>query len=153
MISRRILLHSLLLVLVLISLSPSQIEAQPQRQRQQPTDDPLQQSTVPGEGDIAIMQKEIKWGMEEMQRYKSIRGAWPVRVHDDDVRDDDVDRDSSVTKQQKKNAQLNEHLDRMRDNNNSNNNGETQSVRGAVKPEEPAPSAHHSYWNLLVSVF
>lgn len=143
MISRKILLH-ILLVLAVLSLSPKEVVAQPP----QPTEDP-QQSTVPGEGDIAIMQKEIKWGMQEMQRYKSIRGAWPVRVHDDDVRDEKHDT-TATTKQQKKNEKLNQQLDLIR-NNNNNNSGETQSVRGAVKPE--SPSVHHSYWNLLVSVF
>ena len=29
--------------------------------------------------DVIVMQTEMAWGAQEMQRYKSIKGEWPVR--------------------------------------------------------------------------
>ena len=29
--------------------------------------------------DVIVMQAEMAWGAQEMKKYKSIRGAWPVR--------------------------------------------------------------------------
>jgi hypothetical protein len=29
--------------------------------------------------DVQVMQAEMAWGVQEMQRYKTIRGNWPVR--------------------------------------------------------------------------
>ena len=31
------------------------------------------------EEDVQVMQTEMAWGVQEMRRYKSIRGDWPVR--------------------------------------------------------------------------
>lgn len=35
--------------------------------------------TVITEEDVQVMQTEMAWGVQEMMRYKSIRGNWPVR--------------------------------------------------------------------------
>ena len=89
-----------------------------------------EQSTVaggaaPGEGDIAIMQKEIKWGMQEMQRYKTLRGAWPVRPV----------------------ANIESELENIfaRDRSGEEN--------GSMRGKKPKETPHSTYWKLLVSVF
>jgi hypothetical protein len=83
-------------------------------------------SSVPGDGDIAIMQKEIKWGMQEMQRYKMLRGEWPVRTTQPPLLDL---------------AEASRGRDKPKE----------STVRGAPRQDEATP--HSSYWNLLVSVF
>jgi hypothetical protein len=30
--------------------------------------------------ELAVMKKEIDWGRNEMERYKALRGSWPVRT-------------------------------------------------------------------------
>ena len=137
--TRKFLLHTLLAVAVLVVAQPNVVVLAQQQQQQQ--QDQQYQSTVPGEGDIAIMQKEIKWGMQEMQRYKSIRGAWPVRVPEEDANNNN-------------NGILTKPLEIVRSH-RDDKQPQPQHVRGGGTKgggEENA-SAHNSYWNLLVSVF
>ena len=92
-----------------------------------------EQSTVagsgstPGEGDIAIMQKEIKWGMQEMQRYKLLKGEWPVRP---------MAAAAAEAEFPPKKPSLSD-------------DESSKSIRG----QKPKETAHSNYWNLLVSVF
>jgi hypothetical protein len=80
------------------------------------------------------MQKEIKWGMQEMQRYKMLRGEWPVR---------------NIQQQQlERTAQDLVDVASRRD---KPNKRKENTVRGAPRQDEATP--HSSYWNLLVSVF
>lgn len=117
----------LFLVVTLLSCPNSLVHAQ----REQST---LAGSNgAPGEGDIAIMQKEIKWGMQEMQRYKMLKGEWPVRpvaATEEKVVDHFPKRSSSADE-----ASTSHHHHRM---------------RGHHKPKD---TAHINYWDLLVSVF
>jgi hypothetical protein len=89
-------------------------------------------SNAPGDGDIAIMQKEIKWGMQEMQRYKMLRGEWPVRTTPQEQQEQDVVQDIA-SRRDKPNKQ------------------KESTVRGAPRQDDATP--HSTYWNLLVSVF
>jgi hypothetical protein len=89
-------------------------------------------SNAPGDGDIAIMQKEIKWGMQEMQRYKMLRGEWPVRT----------------TQQEQQEQEVIQELASRRD---KPNKPKESTVRGAPRQDDATP--HSTYWNLLVSVF
>jgi len=132
MIFRNVL--SVLLIFVIITAANAAAE---EKIRSSPSSTE-QTSTVPGEGDIAIMQKEIKWGMQEMQRYKTIRGAWPVRMHGEENTDDDDDSKKKRGKEVFSSRKAHQKATA----------GAT--VRGAAHPEH---SEHSSYWNLLVSVF
>jgi len=136
MILRKVVL--ILLLALAVCLSP--VEAQrPPPQQQQYSDS----SSAPGEGDIAIMQKEIKWGMQEMQRYKTIRGNWPVRVEPSDLQVEDQMREN-------KRKQV-----EIISTSASSDEVPTRTVRGARPavelPEDDSP--HATYWKLLVSVF
>ena len=84
------------------------------------------QQSTPGEGDIAIMQKEIKWGMQEMQRYKLLKGEWPVRPMAATAEAEFPPKKPSLSEDES-----------------------TKSIRG----QKPKETAHSNYWNLLVSVF
>lgn len=144
MVTRTFLAH-IMLVLVAMAFQEngSLVLAQQQRQRS------LDQSTVPGEGDIAIMQKEIKWGMQEMQRYKSIRGAWPVRSHEDDADGGESNNSGGLSSTSTKQLEVAARNSRRKE---DDNNNKQRTVRGGAKPGEEM-SAHNSYWDLLVSVF
>jgi len=133
------ILRKVVLILLMALMALSSVQAQrPQQQQQQYSDS----SSAPGEGDIAIMQKEIKWGMQEMQRYKTIRGNWPVRVEPSDQVEDQM--------RENKRKQV-----EIISTSASSDEVPTRTVRGARPavelPEDDSP--HATYWKLLVSVF
>lgn len=39
----------------------------------------LKQAMVEDYEDVIVMQQEMAWGAQEMKRYKTLRGEWPVR--------------------------------------------------------------------------
>ena len=121
MIPRRLASLLLLLLVALIDHPNSLVLAQAQHDQQSTAAGPH----APGEGDIAIMQKEIKWGMQEMQRYKTFKGEWPVRPISA------VPEEREISFSRDKSAEEN----------------------GNVRGRKPKETKHSNYWNLLVSVF
>jgi hypothetical protein len=47
--------------------------------REEPSASIREQMAAISEEDVIVMQTEMAWGAEEMKRYKSLRGEWPVR--------------------------------------------------------------------------
>ncbi|CAB9524297.1 expressed unknown protein [Seminavis robusta] len=122
MIRRQLWIVFLSLVVLLASQNDSLAFAQ----QEQST---IASGSAPGEGDIAIMQKEIKWGMQEMQRYKMLTGEWPVRAVEDPIVEVPSSRRELEVAARKK--------------------PKPTGTRGASMEETP----HSTYWKLLVSVF
>ena len=77
------------------------------------------------EEDVKVMQAEMAWGAQEMRRYKSVRGGWPVR--------------SAITGQE---VAEEKETDR-----------EETLFRGGNKQAATEDSPHHEYWNYLISMF
>ena len=76
--------------------------------------------------DGVVMQTEMAWGAKEMNRYKSIKGEWPVRssVSGDD-NDEDEEEEAS---------------------------GDAPFLRGKEALPDPE-DADTDYWSYLVSIF
>lgn len=123
MITRRLLPYLLLVLVVALLNDNNTLLVQAQRSSSDRGHSTVAGSGAPGEGDIAIMQKEITWGMQEMQRYKTLRGEWPVRPMEKDEKVVDFRRDR------------------------------TTEENGGMRGKKPQETAHSNYWNLLVSVF
>ena len=76
------------------------------------------------EADVQVMQTEMAWGVQEMMRYKSIRGSWPVRSAL--TGEEEEEEDSSPMP--------------LRGSKDNNNKQEFESI-------------HHEYWNYMISIF
>lgn len=73
--------------------------------------------------DVVVMQTEMAWGANEMKRYKSIKGEWPVRSSVDDPEEAEDDE-----------------------------SGTPAFLRGNELPPDPEdPSV--DYWSYLISIF
>lgn len=78
--------------------------------------------------DVAMMKTEIEWGAQEMQRYRSLRGEWPVRSSSDEDDEFKVHMDSSLA----------------------------ESLRGSIEYDEELSSPidpQNDYWDYLISIF
>lgn len=76
--------------------------------------------------DVVVMQTEMAWGAKEMNRYKSIKGEWPVRSSIDD-KDTNDDEDEAAS-------------------------GDASFLRGKEAPIDPEDE-DTDYWSYLVSIF
>ncbi|CAB9518677.1 expressed unknown protein [Seminavis robusta] len=82
------------------------------------------------EEDVIVMQAEMAWGAQEMKRYKTLRGDWPVRS-------------SLAGPGDSNNKAQQQPLD----------NGDSTLFRGGSSQQQESGEPHHDYWNYLVSMF